>query len=233
MPLELTVVVPTLEERGNVERLVRLLEAALAGRRWEVVFVDDDSADGTADLVEALAGSTPHVRCIRRVGETGLASAAIEGMRSTEAAFLAVMDADLQHDEKLLPQMLDILRQGDAEIVVASRFLSESAREGLPAVREAVSRLGNRLANLAAGSRLSDPLTGFFMLRRELFLEVADRLSGRGYKILLDILLSARREVTFREIPMTFRPRHAGESKLSAGVVLEFARMLVGRALRR
>lgn len=118
---ELCIVVPTFNEAGNVAVLVERLTEVLAGTDWEAVFVDDDSPDGTAARVRTLGRADGRVRCIRRIGRRGLSSATIEGMLSTSAPFVAVMDGDLQHDEALLPQMLDRLRSGAAELVIASR----------------------------------------------------------------------------------------------------------------
>jgi dolichol-phosphate mannosyltransferase len=232
VPPDLAVIVPTLDEAGNVARLVDLLEAALAGIAWEVVFVDDDSADGTADIVHALGRTRPNVRCLKRIGRRGLSSAVIEGMMATAAPYLAVMDADLQHDETLLPRMLDRLRQGDVEIVVASRFAAGSTRDRFSAARERLSGLGNRLARLVSRTDgLSDPLSGFFMLRRPLIEEVAPALNGQGFKILLDIFASAKRPVAAVELPFAFRDRHAGHSKLDATVKIEYLVLILDKLL--
>ena len=143
---ELSVVAPTFNERANVERLVGKLEAALAGVAWEVIFVDDDSPDGTAALVKELAARDDRVRCIRRVGRRGLAGAVVEGALASAAPFVAVIDADMQHDETLLPRMLAVLRGGETDLVVGSRYLEAAGLdEGLSPVRKAGSQLATAL----------------------------------------------------------------------------------------
>lgn len=122
--IDLTIVVPTFNERDNIRELVTRLDSALADARWEVIFVDDDSPDGTADIVREIARSDLRVRCLQRIGRRGLSSAVIEGMMASAAPFIAVMDGDLQHDEKQLPLMLNDLRDGRANLVVGTRYAS-------------------------------------------------------------------------------------------------------------
>lgn len=229
MTAELTVVVPCYNERANLEPLVAQLDAALAGIAWEVVFVDDDSPDGTAQIARALARVDPRVRCLRRIGRRGLASAVIEGALSSSAAYIAVMDGDLQHDETLLPAMLARLRQG-AELVVGSRHVGDGDARGLSSpFRHGLSRCGIRLAQMVLPVRLSDPMSGFFMLRRALFDQLASRLTGRGFKILLDLVLASPTRLRVEELPFRFRARQAGESKLDALVLAQFAAVLLDR----
>jgi dolichol-phosphate mannosyltransferase len=228
---ELTVVVPCRNEAENVPVMVERLGRALAGVAWEVVFVDDDSPDGTADVAKAVAARDPRVRCIRRVGRRGLASACLEGMLASAAPFVAVIDGDLQHDERLLPRMLEALRRGEAEVVVGSRRVAGGGDEGLSPVRRAVSEAGGSLARALLPVPLADPMSGFFALPRPLLEGVAPRLTATGFKILLDILLSAGRPLRVLEIPYAFRPRERGASKLDAGVLLEFLGLLVDKAL--
>ncbi|MBW8725460.1 MAG: glycosyltransferase family 2 protein [Inquilinus limosus] len=231
MRYELAVVVPTLNEVGNVGRLVELLDAALAGIAWEVIFVDDDSTDGTAEAVYRIAESRDNVRCLKRIGRRGLSSASVEGMMATGAPYLAVMDADLQHDETLLPKMLARLKADKLDIVVASRFLPGSDLGTFSEKRERLSGLGIRLARMVVPKELTDPLSGFFMLRRPLIEEVADRLNGQGFKILLDIFASAGRPLRFAELPFVFRSRLSGESKLDFAVSLEFLMLIFDKVL--
>ena len=236
MPLacELSIIAPTFNEAGNIEPLVARLAASLAGIDWEILFVDDDSPDGTSGRVEALARRMPNVRCLTRVGRRGLASACIEGFAATGAPFIAVMDADLQHDEALLPRMLAILRQGDIELVVASRYAAGADLGEHSALRRLISRLGNWAARRLLGVPLSDPMSGFFMLRRELLARSAlGQVSGQGFKILLDLVASTRPPARLSEIPFTFRPRHTGESKFNPAIGFEFLRALAKQRLRR
>ncbi len=228
LPAELCVLIPCFNERGNVAPVVARLEAALDGVAWEAVFIDDDSPDGTAEAVRAIAARDARVRCIRRIGRRGLASAVIEGALSTSAPVLAVIDGDLQHDETRLPEMLSILRSREADVVVASRFAPGGDAAGLAGGRRlALSSLGIRLATLMLGTRLTDPMSGYFMLRRETFETVAPRLTGQGFKILLDILLAAPARLRVREVGARFGPRLSGESKLSPLVLLQFGALLL------
>lgn len=234
MPYQLSIIVPTLNERDNIAPLVARLDETLAGESWQVVFIDDDSADGTLDELRRLAAHRDNVSFIHRVGRRGLASACIEGMLATVSPYVAVMDADLQHDETLLPRMLHLLRHEDREIVVASRFAEGASAAGLASGRrELVSRIGNWLANRITRARLSDPLSGFFMLRRDLLDQVVHRLSGRGFKILLDIFASCPRAPRYAELGFTFRERQAGESKLDSEVIWEFGMLLADKTVGR
>ena len=231
-PAELTVVVPCRNEAENVPVLVERLHRVLAGVAWEVVFVDDDSPDGTAAVAKSIATRDPKVRCIRRVGRRGLASACLEGMLASAAPFVAVMDGDLQHDERLLPLMLAALRQDEAEVVVGSRRVpGGDDAGGLSPVRRAVSEAGGALARAVLPVPLADPMSGFFALPRPLLEELAPRLTATGFKILLDVLLSASRPLEVLELPYAFRPRERGASKLDAGVLLEFLGLLLDKAL--
>jgi dolichol-phosphate mannosyltransferase len=228
--LELTVVVPCYNERGNVAPMVRRLDAALHGLQWEAVFVDDDSPDGTAEAVQAIAATDRRIRCLRRIGRRGLSSAVIEGALSSSATYVAVIDGDLQHDETRLPGMLAHLRQATADIVVASRFAEGGDAAGLAGARRlALSNLGIRLATVMMGKRLTDPMSGYFMMPRPLFEQVAPRLTAQGFKILLDILLSAP-GLRVHEVGARFSPRIEGESKLSPLVLLQFGALLLDKA---
>ncbi len=231
-PAELCVVIPCYNERANVAPMIAQLGAALDGVAWEAVFVDDNSPDGTADAVRAAADRDPRIRCIRRIGRRGLASAVIEGALATSARYVAVIDGDLQHDETRLPVMLDILRGGGADIVVASRFAAGGDASGLSAAwRHQLSTVAIRAASTMLPARLTDPMSGYFMVSRDLFERTTPRLTGQGFKILLDLLLSAPEKLRVVEIGATFRPRAAGESKLSPLVMLQFAALLIDKAL--
>jgi dolichol-phosphate mannosyltransferase len=230
--LELAVIVPTYNESGNVRTLVEKLEAALDGHSWELIFVDDDSPDGTAAVVRDLARCDRRVRCLQRIGRRGLSSACIEGILASSADYVAVMDADLQHDERILPRMLETLRQGDVDIVVGSRY-TEGGSALWQDRRAIVSRVATRLSRIHAPTELADPMSGFFMLRRDAFMESVRRTSAIGFKILLDLFLSAPRPLRFREIPYHFRQRVAGESKLDSTAVWDYLMLLLDKAVGR
>jgi dolichol-phosphate mannosyltransferase len=229
--IELSIVVPTYNEAENVPLLIEKLNAALAGIAWEVIFVDDDSRDGTAGVVRRLARTSPNVRVVQRIGRRGLSSATIEGALASSAPYIAVMDGDLQHDERLLPRMLEALKANGTEIVVGSRFVPGGDVGEFAANRIKISKMGARLARLIVKQELSDPMSGFFMLRREVFERVVRRLSAKGFKILLDIFASAPEPLKTVELPFTFGSRIKGESKLDTMVAWEYAMLLLDKML--
>ena len=230
----LSIVVPTFNERSNVGELVRRLEQTLSGIDWEVVFVDDDSTDGTTATLREASRSSARVRVLHRIGRRGLATAVVEGIMSVSSPFVAVMDGDLQHDESRLAPMLERLRASDRDIVVGSRYLEAGGVEaGWGKDRQIISRFATRLAGMVLREPLSDPMSGFFMLRREAFDRAVRRLSGVGYKILLDILISARPPLAVAEIPYEFRNRSQGESKLDSAVAWEYLILLLDKTLGR
>ena len=226
---ELTVVVPTFNERANVPLLAARLQRTLAGIDWEVIFVDDNSADGTAATARALGEGDARVRCIRRIGRRGLAGACLEGMLASQARHVAVMDADLQHDETLLVDMLERLRGGNIDLVVASRYVGAGSAGGLAGRRVSYSRWSTALARRLLRVNLTDPMSGFFMLRRTAFEELAPSLSTQGFKILLDIVATGRGTLRIAELPYVFRERQHGESKLDAHIVLDFFALLMAK----
>ncbi len=225
VPPTLAVVVPSYNERDNIELLYLRVAGALGDLRWEMIVVDDNSPDGTAALVNELSRVYPDLRCLQRFGRRGLASACIEGMAATAAPYVAIIDADLQHDEAVLPVMLAHAEAG-ADLVVGSRFAaSGSVGEGLSRSRESGSRLATRLAQLITGNAVSDPMSGFFLVRREVALRAAPRLSKDGFKVLMDLIVTTNRmgvPLKVAEVPYVFRPRHAGESKMSPLVVIQY-----------
>jgi dolichol-phosphate mannosyltransferase len=226
----LSIVVPTFNERDNVRELVTRLDHCLAGVAWEIVFVDDDSHDGTLDKLRSISRSDPRVRFLHRIGRRGLASAVVEGALATSAPFVAVMDCDLQHDETLLPKMLADLSTPDCDLVVASRYMKSGSVGDWTKERLLFSRLATRLADYVLKTPLTDPMSGFFMMRRSAFDQVVRRLSTQGYKILLDILLSGP-GLRIKEIPYTFRNRLHGESKLDLLVVVDYLALLIDKII--
>ena len=225
-PPLVSVIIPTLNERDNVCEIVSRLGKALAGQTWEVVFVDDDSADGTLQVLRDLSRSDPRVRFLHRIGRRGLASAVTEGILSTSSPFVAVMDCDLQHDVAALPAMFSRLQEGDCDIVVASRFMDDGGIGDWSKNRLFLSNVAKRLAHLVLASKITDPMSGFFILRRDAFDLAVRDLSNQGYKILLDILLSAKPSLRVGEVPYTFRARVRGESKVEPIVILEYFTLL-------
>ncbi|MBI2740155.1 MAG: glycosyltransferase family 2 protein [Rhodospirillales bacterium] len=214
---QVSIVVPTYNEAANIPMIYDGLAQALAGRAWELVVVDDDSPDGTADAVRELGRRHGNVRCIQRVQARGLASAVHWGVQAAHGEAVVVMDGDLQHEPALIPKMLDALQAGH-DIVSGSRFLEGAAEKGLSRRRRRLSDYGNRLTNYFLGTALSDPLTGFFATSRRLFLESIPLMQADGFKIFFDLVYHNRR-VTIRELPFEFQSRRHGESKFQLYVL--------------
>jgi dolichol-phosphate mannosyltransferase len=214
----ISVVVPTYNEAPNVSMIYDGLARALAGRSWELVIIDDDSPDGTADAVRGLGRQHDNVRCIQRVQERGLCSAVQWGVQAAHGEVIVVMDGDLQHDPALIPRMLEEL-QGGHDIVSGSRFLSGRDVEGLPSdLRRRLTDYGNKLTNLFLGKQLSDPLTGFFATSRRLFLDSIPRMQADGFKVFFDLAYN-NRKATIKELAFDFQQRRLGESKLQLYVL--------------
>lgn len=233
MTIELAVIVATLNEAENLPELYHGLAETLAGVEWEMVVVDDDSPDGTADIALSLHDAGHPVRIVRRIGRRGLSSAVIEGMMASPARYLAVMDADLQHDETLLPEMLSILRQTDTDIVVGSRYIGGGGVGDWSAARVRMSEFATAIARKLLAADLTDPMSGFFMIKREPLMKAVRNLSGEGYKILIDIFASSPEKLRYRELPYTFRPRMHGESKLDSAVLYEYLLLLIDKTFGR
>jgi dolichol-phosphate mannosyltransferase len=230
----LFVVIPTFNESSNVPIVIERVAAALAKADWEIIFVDDDSPDSTSTVAKRLGEFDGRVRCIRRVGRRGLAGACIEGALSSGARYVAVMDADLQHDERLLPRMLKLLGQNQADLVIASRYMAGGATTGLSSSRRSISRVATRWAQKLMGIEVQDPMSGFFMVRRDLLDAIAPELSNEGFKILFDILVAGRRgQLKIVELPYAFLPRLHGGSKFDARNAIEFFALVMSRLSRR
>jgi dolichol-phosphate mannosyltransferase len=228
---ELTIVIPTLNERDNIGPLVDLLDAVLKSVSWEVIFVDDDSPDGTAERVREIGRRDRRVRCLQRLGRRGLTTACIEGALAASATYIAVMDADMQHDENLLPQMLATLKSDSVDLVVGSRYVAGGGIGGLGAARANISAFATRLSRSICKAEIADPMSGFFMLRRDVLEGGLRRLSGQGFKILLDILASSPRSLRIRELPYNFRERQSGESKLDTLIAWEYMMLIADKLI--
>ena len=230
---ELCVIVPVLNEEGNVAPLVDKLREALAAIEWEMVFVDDGSTDGTRAAVAAIGRTDARVRLLYRVGRMGLASAFVEGVRSSLAPYVAALDGDMQHDERILPDMLAALQAGDAEIVIGSRYVAGGGLGDWDKKRAGMSDMATRLSRMVLRTQVTDPMSGFFMLPRTVFERAAPRLSAIGFKILLDLIASLPETPDIVELPYVFRARVAGQSKLDAGVLFDFGLLLLDKMIGR
>jgi dolichol-phosphate mannosyltransferase len=231
--LALAIIVPTFNEAANVRALVDKLDTALIDIAWEAIFVDDDSPDGTAALVRQISLTDPRVRVIRRIGRRGLSTAVIEGMLATVAPAIAVIDGDMQHDERILPTMLETLHREQADMVVGSRYVDGGGTGDWDSNRVTISRFATWLGQRTVGVALSDPMSGFFMIRREVVEETVHDLSGVGFKILLDILASSQRAMKVLELPYEFRIRTAGQSKLDSAAMIDFGTLLLDKTVGR
>jgi dolichol-phosphate mannosyltransferase len=233
VPLEVAVIVPTFNERDNVTELIARVERALRDISWEMIFVDDDSPDGTSDEVKRIGASDNRIRCITRIGRRGLSSACIEGMLASAAPVFVVMDGDLQHDESRIPAMLNALRAEGVQLVIASRYTAGGAIGEWDRTRAFLSRVATRLSRVVCRQPISDPMSGFFMITAEALDGCVRRLSGKGFKILLDIVASSPAVLRVAEVPYTFRERLHGESKVDSLVMWDFGMLLAEKTIGR
>jgi dolichol-phosphate mannosyltransferase len=225
-PQKLAIVIPTLHEAGNIRELLDRLRRSAdpLGVPYELIVVDDDSQDGTEAIVGEMSSHDPRIRLLVRKGARGLAGAVIHGWQNTSASLLGVIDGDLQHPPELLPQMFGALQTG-ADVVVASRYVHNGSLAGWSAFRQLASRMAIWLTRplQKAGVRVSDPMSGFFLVRQFCIQDVC--LNHQGFKILLDVLVRGNVR-SVREIPFVFGQRRAGSSKASVRVAFEYCVLL-------
>ena len=226
----LSVIVPTYQESANVPVLFERIKTALKGLPWEMIVVDDDSPDGTSAVAFALAAGDCRLRCLRRVHRSGLAGAVIEGWLSSSADYVAVIDGDLQHDETTIPSMYEALTKGLGDLAIGTRVRDRVSDGALSPARQALSDVGSWIFRRLTGVAIKDPMSGFFMLRRETVSRLAPRLSPDGFKILVDIILTADGGLKIVEIPYVFRKRLMGISKLTPLVAIDFLGLVVHHA---
>lgn len=224
-----SLIIPTFNELANVRPLLEILEAPLQAFDWEVIIVDDNSPDGTADEVRKLALTHPNLRVVQRMRDHGLSKSVIDGVQAAMNDIVIVMDGDLQHDARTIPKLVEAVASGRADIVIASRFKNADSPEGLSGqFRLQLSRAGNRLINWLMQRDLTDPLTGFFAARRDLFLKSLLNIEGSGYKILFDLLYCSPR-AKVEEIGFDFAARQHGQSKLSPAIAWQFGMQIAER----
>jgi dolichol-phosphate mannosyltransferase len=232
-PIALSVIIPTFNEVGNVDRVLERLAFVLADISWEAIFVDDNSPDGTADHVRAIARKDRSVRIVQRLGRRGLSSAVIEGMLASSAPIVAVIDGDLQHDEAILPSLFAEVVSGEADIAVGTRYTDGGGTGDWDAGRVRLSQLATVVGQKALGVKISDPMSGFFVVSRDTIMQALPRISGVGFKILLDILASLPAPPRIAEVPYVFRSRDEGESKAGAMVAAEYLALIVDKTIGR
>lgn len=227
---ELSIVVPTFNEKENIKPVFNALSESLNGFVWELIFVDDNSNDGTLNELHKLSLEHSHVRFIHRVNQRGLSTACIEGMMSSVAPYVGVMDADLQHDEKIIPEMLSQLKNG-YDLAIGSRYVREGSMGTMPSHRVKISQLASKLSYLVVPKNIKDPMSGFFLMKRDLLNSIVDSLTTTGYKLLLDIVVNAGNNACIVEVPYIMRHRQFGESKLDTFVVLEYLQFLIEKRI--
>jgi dolichol-phosphate mannosyltransferase len=232
-PLQLAVIIPTFNEAANVVPLLDKLSIALADYHWEAIFVDDNSPDGTADLVREIGRKDVRVRVVHRIGRRGLSSAVVEGMLATSAPILAVVDGDLQHDEMALPKMVAAIESDEADIAIGTRYAKGGSVGEWDKLRHRASQGATWLGQKLLRVPLSDPMSGFMAIRRETLMAALPRLSGVGFKILLDIVASLPTPPRIAEVPYVFRARLNGESKADSMIALEYISLLIDKTIGR
>ena len=221
---EISVVVPALNEAGNIPKLISRIDKALVGRAYEVIIVDDNSHDNTADVCELLARKFPLRLVVRHHATDGLSGAVLHGMSISNGEKIVVMDADLQHPPEKIPELVAALESGTADFALGSRYVEGGTTElDWGTFRRLNSRVATWLAKpFAGGTR--DPMSGFFALSRETY-RGASRLTPLGYKIALELMCKCRVK-NVAEVPIHFADRVAGESKLSIKQQLRYVRHL-------
>jgi len=232
MSRELSIIIPTLNEQDNILPLLEKLQNTLSEIDWEVIFVDDNSRDETSDVIEEISKMDNRVHLLKRLGQRGLSSAAIEGLYQSQAPFLAVMDADLQHDETLLKKMVCLMKSKPLDIVIASRYVDNATLELWSKGRILISRAATGFVRIVSRVDIKDPLSGFFMMKREFFKKAAPSLCGKGQKILLDLYLSSPDKVRFKELPFQFKGRVSGKSKLNLKVAWDNFCLLIIKLIK-
>lgn len=217
----LTVVLPTYNESKNIPILIERLTKVLAKIDYEILVVDDNSPDRTYEVVDQIGAKNPRVRCIRRIHERGLSSAVMTGMASSSAKYYAVMDADLQHDEAILPGLLKAVNQEGFDLAVGSRAAEDGSFGEFSRLRRFISWTATMLAKMLLPVNVKDPMSGYFMVSREVFQQAEEKINPLGFKILLEFLGRVP-GLRVKEVGYTFRNRVHGETKLSGSVIRNY-----------
>ncbi len=229
---ELSIIVPTFNEVDNILPLYAAIEKTLRGVKWEIVYVDDDSTDGTLEVLSELCQEKTNVRRLHRISRRGLSSACVEGFQATVSPYIAVIDGDMQHDETKLSAMLSLLKSGDYDLILGSRYTDEGGFGTWDTTRIKASQLATKMSKLITRQPISDPMSGFFMLTRKAFNLSVRHLSLQGYKLLLDIVTSYPGKMRIKDVAYEFRVRTHGDSKLDSMVMMEFVVMLIEKITR-
>jgi dolichol-phosphate mannosyltransferase len=228
---DLSLIICTLNEGAAIRGVIEEISDTLRGISHEIIVVDDNSADNTADEVMAVAAQRPNVRMHVRVGERGLSSAAIKGWDIAHGRYLGVMDGDGQHDPHAIRALAEMIMQGDKDLVCVSRYLG-TTETGLSGIRDLGSKAATYATGLVLKVPLSDPMSGCFLMTRDYYLSARPKLTGIGFKILLDIAASAPKKPRFGEVKAALRQRQGGQSKLDLRVVADLGALLIEKATK-
>lgn len=221
--VELSVVVPSYNELKNIAILLKKLASLLHELQYEIIVVDDNSPDKTWDKVATLSKQDSRIRLLRRFDRRGLSSAILEGFSTARGKYICVLDADMQHDETKILDMIEEMDRLNAEIVVGSRKVAGGGVQGWTWQRRFMSWVGSCISRAVVSSKIKDPMSGFFMLRQDFFRRIVDLLNPRGFKLLMEIINAGNKlNPTIREVGYVFKDRQHGKSKLNSTVILDF-----------
>lgn len=230
---QITIIIPTFNEKDNISLIINAIRHSLESYPWKIIFVDDDSPDGTASYIKNISKTDPQIHCIKRIGRRGLSSACVEGILASSSPYIAIMDADMQHDESILPDMLTGIIKNKCDLVIGTRYSERGSVGDLTMIRVIISKFATWLGRIIINKDVSDPMSGFFLIKKEFFNEIHSSLSIKGYKILLDILSSSNNDIKILEIPYVMRSRQKGESKLDALVAWQYFILIADKIFKR
>lgn len=225
MMVSLSLIIPTYNEKENIALLLDKIREVLAEEEFEIIVVDDDSPDLTWQIVQSHAIKDQRIKLIRRRGERGLSRAVMEGFSQAKDPILGVMDADLSHDPRILPKMIAAVREEDCDLAVGSRRITGGGADKWPWYRKISSDMATHLAKRFLNIELSDPMSGYFLIKKELFERIKHKIDPLGYKILLEIYIRSKPR-RIKEIPFVFKDRKQGYSKVTPKVMIEYLQML-------
>ena len=231
----LSIVIPTYNEKDNISRILERLKKVLKSITYEVIFIDDNSPDGTAEVIKDRIKNSSKIHLIHRIGRKGLAGAVIEGVFAANADLVAVMDCDLQHDETKLLDMIDLFSKNNSlDIVIGSRFTEtgEISEKAFSKMRELGSKATTLIIKKVLNIASTDPLSGFFMVKKKSFLKSSENLQTQGFKVLADFLATSGKNIEIKEIGYSFKNRIAGESKMNFLTALELIGLVLSQILK-
>ncbi|MDH4262081.1 MAG: glycosyltransferase family 2 protein [Spirochaetia bacterium] len=221
---DLSVILPTFNEKENIILILDKIRKVLKNESYQIIVVDDNSPDGTWEIAQHYSKKLSNIQVIRRLNMKGLSSAILEGFGSSNSKWMVVMDADLQHDEKILVEFIKAFEEG-YEIVLGSRKTAGGGIGEWNALRRVISWVATKMALLIIKNNVSDPMSGFFGIRKEIFENSIDKINPRGFKLLLE-LLAHNPDSKVHEIGFTFNKRLHGKSKLNTNVIIDYMEAL-------